>query len=59
MFSLLELVEHIYCMIGLFECTMGDRNSEVKCACECTIMERSSAPFSLGCDNLKRYFDQR
>ena len=25
----------------------------------CTIMEKSSAPFSLGGENLKRYFDQR
>ena len=27
--------------------------------CYCTIMEKSSDQFSLGGDNLKRYFDQR
>ena len=28
-------------------------------AYQCTIMENSSAPFSLGGDNLERYFDRR
>ena len=36
-------------------CINGYRREGVRC----TVMEKSSAPFSLEGDNLKRYFDQR